>query len=323
MHFSPEISPPQRPTGEHHFALRTLIRYLWTFHKITPNIIAQGTKGLSNDSVENYVNRPGKKENTINDRFNRIFVRLRDIINSFEGLLLPAQLLPLTNFLYNPDLMSTPQTPVSISETDLRSWQHSSEALKQEVLTRIVGMWRVVRISSAQWDNQDVPEFNISLLNIFNHMHRSELMPDCRLYSRGKFSKTDYNTNDGFILMRPNRFYIVGRMISADRLPFVLSFNYSSVENAGNGIIPHLTTTVGQSLSVNSHHLTISSYVFAEYIEGTANIDDKAEYEQRKEQERAVIGVYNINDASAIIVDKVQLSRLIQWSRNDMIWIMK
>ncbi len=300
------------------FALQTIIRYLKVFVGVTDTqIVSEASKDSPNftsDQLKNFLTRParattyGRHIASLGPAVVRILDKrlptAPDAIAAMVGVLRGAT-----------EQISDSSQADLYPATDVRNWSNmpgSNDALSEA----IQGFWWVARISTTDFDNADITEYNVALLNLFPVDQINAELQRMKFYQKGKFDEHP-DSFGGHVIAESERVNLLAASPNpSSRKISLISATVKIGENR-----EHLLEMRGQMRGYTSEGRAHASHFFAEFVEGTDKLSGQ-QFDAEKELLKSNCGVYTIDQLKKrkLIKNFDALRLMTDWSRTDLVF---
>jgi|GEM_PF-6809528 len=309
---SVEITPELR-----RFALQTVIRYLTTFEGVSEtqimSEISKTDEKFTSDQLKNFLTRNARAST-----YGRHMESLGPAVAHLVSVRLPNPPIHLSGLI---DIINNtipqaagPSTGPLFPETDLRNWISPSN--NDDAYVNVIrGLWKVVRISTTEFDDPEMIEYNISLLNIFPFNEKNEEIQKVKFYQSGKFDEHPEAYN-GYLLNDNDRLnFLLSTQSSSNRKITLLWTPAKIGENK-----EHLAEMRGIARGYASNNQAVANHFFAEFVEGTDLLTGSV-FDTEKENIKNLTGVYTISQIEdlGILKNTSAIERMTEWSKKDLV----
>lgn len=283
------------PSDGEVFALQSVIRYFMRLDYLGRDDLHKET-ALEKAQVTSFLNRvQGEKANKT--QFVALVPYLANVYEVHARQITDPFILDAIRVaLRHPDLGMVPKSANFEVEQDLISWIRVDGDRVIDATKMLSGMWLVTRLSSTTPNDPNVPEFNVSLVNIDPHQIVEDLrLPRFKHYVNGKGrDSTQAEVFEGFVMVDDRHVYLLGRKRRTTSLqPELFSFHYVPSEGASGEKTPKLQAFQGHGNSVASSRGQIGVYYLAEFVEGSHELDADA-FEEKKLELINKLGVFTL-----------------------------
>lgn len=306
------------------FALQSVIRHFMRLGYLERDDLHKKTT-LEKAQVTSFLNRvQGDKANRT--QFAALVPYVAGVFETHARKITdPFVLNAVRTALRHPDLGMVARSGNFEIEHDLVSWIRVDGERVIDATKMLSGMWLVARLSSATPSDPNVPEFNISLVNIDPHQIAEDLrLPRFKHYVNGRGrDPAQAEVFEGFVMVDDRHVYLLGRKRRTTSLqPELFSFHYVPAEGVNGEAVPKLPAFQGHGNSVASSRGQIGVYYLAEFVEGSHELEAEA-FEQKKLELIDKIGVFTKSqiEESGLLSKTDRLSSLLERSRNHSIFM--